>query len=94
MKKIIAGLLLVLFSVNAFADRSGDVFGAAIIGLMAGKVLAENEYHRAPPPPPPQYNPPLPQTVCPYPYVPFFERVWVYDAYGRQVLIDRFVGCR
>lgn len=34
------------------------------------------------------------QGVCPIPYIPTYNLIWVYDAYGRAYQTEQLVGCR
>lgn len=100
MKQLLIVLTL-LFAVPSWAQHPGrgiqhhhghhnDWVAPLIIGGVVGYALAQPRVYTAPPPPVVVY----PQNTCPYPYIPFYNRVWALDVYGRQVLVDQFAGCR
>lgn len=94
MKKLIA-VLLVAFSVSASAANTSDVIGGVIGGIVIGKILTDNErQQRAPVPPPPVYVPAPQYPLCPHPYLPVYDNVWIIDQYNRNIQVQRFIGCR
>lgn len=86
-------------------QRGGYGWGPFIGGAIAGAVIYDI-YNRPQPvivqqPPVIVQQPPVVQQVpaqvvgsCPYPYQPYYNRVWNTDQYGRQYPTDVFAGCR
>jgi hypothetical protein len=107
MKKLVLALALLTTTTVASAhgwegygyrggyyhSHSGDWIAPAVIGGIVGYAIAQPRTVYVQPQPQVIYNNSV-QGICPTPYMPTYNLVWVYDAYGRAYQTEQFVGCR